>query len=208
MPFGKLLRRDRRRVLVRIIDITRVLQEAPVYPGDIRAEINERTDFGGAARCSVINAGSHSGTHADAFSHFIKDGLTIDQMPLENYCGPCLVLTVPKNSLIQQEDLQGKLGGAERIILHTGGNSFLSEDAANYLVNCRIKAVVTDAVSIGPNDNEAAIHISLMRSGIAIIENAVLDQVEDGKYFLFAFPVKYGDCDGAPVRAVLLRGDE
>lgn len=191
-----------------IIDITRVFQEAPVYPGDILPEITERSDSDGIARCSIIHAGSHSGTHADAFSHFIKGGLTIDKMPLENYCGPCLVISVPNNCLIQQDDLQGKLAGAERIILHSGGNAFLSEDAANYLINCKIKTLVTDAVSVGPADNEAAIHLLLMREGIAIVENADLDHVEDGKYFLFAFPAKYGDCDGAPVRAVLLRGDE
>lgn len=191
-----------------IYDITRVFQEAPVYPGDIKPEITERNDFGEGAKCSQIKAGSHSGTHADAFSHFIMDGVTIDDMPLDYYCGSCRVVTVPNNGLIKQEDLLGKLGGAERVILHTGGNAFLSEDAAAYLVNCRIKTIVTDSVSIGPQDNEVSIHLSLMRGGIAIIENALLDNIKDGEYILFAFPIKYGKCDGAPVRAVLLRGDE
>lgn len=189
---------------MKIYDITRTMQEAPVYPGDTAPEITERTDFGGGARCSMIRAGSHSGTHADAFSHFLADGLTIDAMPLENYCGRCRVLTVTADELIRQDDLQGRLGGTERLVLHTGGKAYLCEEAAEYVAGCGILALVTDAVSVGPGDNEAAIHHILMERGVAIIENAVLDGVPDGDYLLFAFPVKYGGCDGAPVRAVLL----
>ena len=44
----------------------------------------------------------------------------------------------------------------------------------------------------------------LMEGGAAIVENAVLSGVPDGDYLIFAFPVKYGGCDGAPVRAVLI----
>ena len=189
---------------MKIFDITRTAQEAPVYPGDSAVTIEALESPGAGARCSRITAGSHSGTHADAFSHFLADGLTIDKMPLENYCGPCRVLTVPGAELICQSDLQGRLGGAERIALHTDGNIFLCEEAAEYIVSCGIRALVTDAVSVGPADNEAAIHRILMNGGVAIVENAVLTDVPDGDYLLFAFPVKYGGCDGAPVRAVLL----
>ena len=192
---------------MKIFDITRGLLEAPVYPGDQAPEIAEVPDTKGY-RLSQVSASSHAGTHADAFSHFLADGLTIDAMPLENYCGPCRVLTVPAEELIKREDLQGRLGGAERLVLHSGGKSFLCEEAAEYIASCGIRALVTDSVSVGPLDNEAAIHSILMNSGVAIIENAALDQVPDGDYLLFAFPIKYGGCDGAPVRAVLLREGE
>ena len=59
-------------------------------------------------------------------------------------------------------------------------------------------------LSVAPDDNERNIHELLMGGNVAVIENAVLDGVEDGDYLLFAFPVKYGGCDGAPVRAVLI----
>ena len=189
---------------MKIFDISRVAQDAPVYPGDPAPVIEELESPGAGARCSRITAGSHSGTHADAFSHFLADGLPIDQMPLENYCGPCRVVSVPDAELICQENLQGRLGGAERIALHTGGNVFLCEEAAEYIVSCGIRALVTDSVSVGPADNEAVIHRILMNGGVAIVENADLEGVPDGDYLLFAFPVKYGGCDGAPVRAVLL----
>ena len=36
----------------------------------------------------------------------------------------------------------------------------------------------------------------------------MLDETPDGDYLLFAFPMKYAGCDGAPVRAVLLADTE
>ena len=73
---------------------------------------------------------------------------------------------------------------------------------------CGVKAILTDAVSVGPADNEAMIHTILMRGGVAIVENVTLDAVADGDYLLFAFPMKLGGADGAPVRAVLVGPDE
>ena len=160
---------------------------------------------GDAFNCSLVTAGSHMGTHADAFCHFIADSdVSIDRMPLENYCGKCRVISVPADSLITLDDIRGRLEGAERIVIHGGGSSYLCEEAAEYIAACKVKAVVTDAWSVAPLDNEASIHGILFGAKIAVVENVVLDGVEDGEYLLFAFPVKYGGCDGAPVRAVLI----
>lgn len=189
---------------MRIYDITRTLQEAPVYPGDEAPQLSRQALDGGVPDRFTLTMNVHGGTHADAFSHFLPGGESIDAMPLERYCGKCRVLRVPAEGLVRVEDLRGKLGGKRRIALMSGGSAFLCEAAAEYLAACEIKTVLTDAVSIAPPDNEAAVHTILMRAGIAIIENAVLDGVPEGDYLLFAFPLKLGGSDGAPVRAVLL----
>ena len=191
---------------MKIIDITRTLQDAPIYYKDEPASftLSQSIENGDECNSSVITSGVHLGTHADAFSHFIPGGTTIDCMPLEHYCGNCRILTVPENSLIKVSDIKGRLSGCERLALRSGGNSFLCEQAAEYLAACGIKAVLTDAFSVAPDDNEKNIHELLFNGGVAVIENVSLDEVEDGDYLLFAFPVKYGGCDGAPVRAVLI----
>jgi len=191
---------------MKIIDISRTLQDAPLYPGDESAKIELVQDMEQGQPCNtgVITAGLHLGTHADAFSHFIAEGSTIDQMPLEHYCGKCRVITVPSDSLVKLSDIKGRLAGGERIALRSEGTSFLCEQAAEYIAACGIKAVLTDAVSVAPSDNEECIHRLLMEGKVAIIENVTLEGVEDGDYLLFAFPVKYGGADGAPVRAVLI----
>jgi len=192
---------------MRIIDITRVAQDAPVYPGASSIEVNQVYDMhkGAAFNASMITAGSHMGTHADASRHFIKDNTTgIDKMELSLYYGSCRVITFPENTLITRNALEGKIDGCERLVIHGGGFSYLAKDAADYIVEAGVRTIVTDAWSIAPLDNEAEIHETIMAPGLAVVENAVLDGVEDGEYTLCAFPVKLGGCDGAPVRAVLL----
>lgn len=189
---------------MRIYDITRILQEAPVYPGDEAPMLTRQTISPGTPDRFAVAMGLHSGTHADAFSHFLPEGASIESMPLERYCGPCRVLNVPAGCLIRMDDLRGRISGAQRIALQSGGSSYLCEEAAEYLAACGVRTVVTDAVSVAPQYNEAGVHTILMRAGIAIIENAVLDGVPEGDYLLFAFPMKIGGSDGAPVRAVLL----
>ena len=191
---------------MKIIDITRTLQDAPLYYSDEPATIERVKDMEHGDECnvSVFTGGVHLGTHADAFSHYQADGTTIDRMPLEHYCGKCRVLTVPADTLVKLSDIKGRLAGSERIALRSGGTSYLCEQAAEYIAACGIKAVLTDAVSVAPADNERSIHELLAGGEVAVIENVVLDDVEDGDYLLFAFPVKYGGCDGAPVRAVLI----
>ncbi len=192
---------------MRIYDITRTLQSAPVYPGDepprLTCEARE-----GMPDAFTVTMGAHSGTHADAFSHFIPDGASIDNMPLERYCGPVRLLRVSAEGLIRMDDLRGRLGGAQRVALCSGGGAYLCEEAAEYLAACGVQTVLTDAVSIAPQDNEAAVHRILLGAGIAIVENAVLDDVPEGDYLLIALPLKLGGADGAPLRAVLLSPDE
>ncbi len=194
---------------MKIYDITRGIMEAPAYPGDkpVSFEKDKDMEKGDSCNASIITACVHAGTHADAFSHFLPEGETIDRMPLENYCGKCRVLTVPSDTLVKLSDIKGRLAGGERLVLRSGGTSFLCEQAAEYIAACGIKAVITDSVSIAPDDNEEAIHKLLFEGRVALIENVVLDGIEDGDYLLFAFPAKYEGCDGAPVRAVLVAAE-
>jgi len=196
---------------MKIIDITRTFQDAPLYQNDpsVKIEILSAIENGDEFNESLITATSHAGTHADSASHYLGNiGKTIDQMPLDLYCGNCMVISVPPNTLIKASDLQGRIEGSKKVVLHGGGNSFLCVQAAQYLISCGVRTIVTDAASVAPSDNERQIHEILLSAGAAIIENVILDGVADGKYILFAFPAKYGGLDGAPVRAVLITQDD
>ena len=195
---------------MKLIDISRTLQEAPIYPGASPAKIEPLCEIskGAPFNASLITAGSHMGTHADAGLHFLADNTTgIDKMELSRYYGPCRVVSVPENALIQKADLEGKIDGCERLVIHGGGLSYLTKEAAEYIVEKKILTVVTDGWSVAPLDNEAEIHSIIMAPGTAVVESVILDGVADGDYILCAFPVKIGGCDGAPVRAVLIAQD-
>ena len=191
-----------------IIDITRVAQEAPLYPGTPPLSIERLSDVnkGDPYSVSKFVFTSHLGTHADAFSHFLPGGVeAIDQLALDYYYGPARVVTVPANELITVEQLKGRLDSAERLVIHGGGQSYFSKAAVDYLIERGIKTVIIDAWSVAPPDNETEIHRTLFKAKIAVVENVILDGVADGDYIIAAFPLKIKGSDGAPVRAALIK---
>ena len=193
-----------------LIDITRPVQEAPIYPGSPPVVIERIFDMtrGDVYNASIITAGSHMGTHADAYTHFLAEStVSIDRMELKHYYGLCQVLTVPENTLLTPEHLIA-VADTKRLVIHGGGYSYLTEDAARYMAEKGIFTLVTDAWSVAPLDNEVAVHRILLGAGVAVVENVILDHVVDDPYTLSAFPIKFVGCDGAPVRAVLIRQDD
>src|SRR4028119_1692314 len=74
---------------------------------------------------SQISMGTHQGTHLDAMYHFIEDGKTIDQMPLDWFYGEAHLLKIPKqaNQIITVEDFlpyEHLLTPEAKIIFETG----------------------------------------------------------------------------------------
>ena len=188
-----------------IIDITRTMQEAPLYADTPKPEFSNiaTIDKNGYNEQQLIIT-THTGTHTDACSHFMRNGTTIDRMPLDRYVGDCILVTVLSEGEIT-EDMLKPYAGFNRILLRTGGKAYLTEKTARFLVSCGVITVGTDALSIAPSDNEKAVHEVLLGAEIAIIENLYFDDVDDGEYCLFAAPLKIKGADGSPVRALLIK---
>ena len=78
-----------------ILDISPPVGPAsPVWPGDTAyaAEVHWPRSDGSPVLVHRFTTTPHVGAHADAPSHFLPEGRTIDAVPLEPYLGPCLVL--------------------------------------------------------------------------------------------------------------------
>lgn len=188
-------------------DITRELRTAPLYPGTPRPELTfaARIGEGSEYHLSRLFLDSHTGTHCDAPLHFFADGLDITQLPLDYFIGECYVLTVPLHSHISRAELKGRIPyGTRRLLLHTKGQGYLTEDAASYLVSLGLLTVGTDAMSVAPPDCEAPVHKILLAAPVAILEQLNLSDVPDGTYFLSALPLKVAGAEAAPCRAVLI----
>lgn len=65
----------------------------PVYPGHAVVELSP-TDAEPPRQLMHLHAGTHSGTHIDAARHFVPNGRTIDEYPLERFVLPAVVLPV------------------------------------------------------------------------------------------------------------------
>lgn len=204
--------------MAEIIDISRELKESTAYwPGDTPFSSSTVVEIGPESnvKLSSFVTSPHVGTHADAPSHFIREGLTIDEVALAPFYGPATVIDVGETDLITEEHLPD--GHEERLLFKSrsgerADTKFVEEypafDPAMIKV-CAERGVIlmgTDAASVDPVDSGALpAHHTLARNGIINLENLKLTHVEAGNYTLSAFPIKLVDKEAAPVRAVLIR---
>ena len=63
-------------------------------------EERRRMSKGDPNNSSALNMSVHSGTHIDAPFHFVAEGLTIDELPLDRFIGPALVFEVDSERYI------------------------------------------------------------------------------------------------------------
>jgi len=217
----------RRRIMKkRIIDLTYDFEEKMmVYPGNSKPTIEkvatvEKEGF----NISRITFISHTGTHIDAPRHFIKNGETIDKIPLEKLAGEAVLVdlsTKKKGSLITLTDFkpfENLIHKGDILLLNTGiYKSYgkpefnlefptIDPDVARWIVNKEISALATDATSVDPvGEEEGVIHHILLGAGIPIVENlANLGQIKKQRFFFIALPLKIKDGDGAPCRAIAI----
>ncbi len=187
-------------------DITRELISAPLYPDAPQPQLEQlaKMSEGAPYNFSILHANLHAGTHIDAYHHFCDGELDAAEMPLEHFIGPCYVLSVPENCLVGAEFFKDNLpGGFKRLLLKSGGTSYLAPDAGAYLIEEGLITVGSDAWSVAPAEDEGSIHLPFLSNHVAIIESLDLSGVEDGEYFLVAAPLKIKGAEGASCRALL-----
>lgn len=164
-----------------------------------------------------IVMGSHQGTHLDAMYHFLDDGKTLDQMPLDWFYGPVHVLRIPKaaGEEITADDFrpfEHLLTPEAKIIYETGWHrqfgqdiffeSFpsLTQEAATYLADRGIRLLGMDTPT--PGNDWYEVHHILLGKEIVIVESLTnLDQVPD-EFTFMGFPLNLKGRDGSPIRAV------
>lgn len=176
-------------------------------------------------RCreSNISLNAHTGTHIDAPSHFLQDGITIDQIELENCFGPSLVLDmtrvkerIGKEELIAQEHKQRQIKKDDIILLKTLNSNigatekfdpefvYLSADGAEYLASKGIRAVGIDYLGIERSQQGHPTHYVLLSKEILIIEGLRLAHIKPGEYYFCCLPLNTMGLEAAPARAVLI----
>lgn len=205
---------------VRLYDISPLISaRVAVFPGDIPFSRSTTLDIarGDPITLSAITATLHLGAHADAPSHYHREGATIDRQPLDLYLGPCLLrrATGARGRTVGVADLDGRVpDGTERLVIATGTfpdpDRWTADFAAldpmlvEWLADRGVRLVVVDVPSVDrPDSKDLPAHAACRRRGIAIIEGVALDGVPEGHYELIALPLRISGADASPVRAVL-----
>lgn len=191
-----------------LIDISRELLTAPVYPGDPFPELRfvSRIEDGADCNLGVVETCLHTGTHADAPLHFIPDAPAIDDVELASFIGPCRVIAAPAGEITGEFVNLHFPRACERLLIKSGGKAFFMDSAAQEAAALPLKLIGTDSLSIGRKGDQIRPHRAFLSKNIAVLEGLMLDHVPPGDYFLMAFPLKIWDAEAAPVRAVLLKG--
>jgi len=207
-----------------IYDISLTLSaDLPVWPGEpaVTLEQVKSINQGANANVSRLEMGVHTGTHVDAPHHFLNDGRSVEQLPLEVLTGPCYVLQLPDDvDEISAEVLTRTPipAGVERLLFGTSNSRWwargeqqfqtdfvaVSEDGAAWLVARGIKLVGVDYLSVAPYKQSRPTHQVLLTAGVVIVEGLNLAQVPRGFYTLYCLPLKLAGSDGAPARAILV----
>ncbi len=218
---------------VRVVDLSVPLDESTqVYPGDPHARMWPATTIAGEGYNVLhVQLGSQTGTHVDAPYHVREDGLRIDQLPLERFIGP-LVL-VEARGLAPRTPIGWKhlAGDAHRLrpgvvlVLHTGWSAhrgtpayfahpFLDADATRRVLGCGVRTIGLDAPSLdettpdGLTAGGLAAHQLVAAVDGVIIESLTGLQDIRGAATLSALPLRLTAADGAPCRAVALEGEQ
>jgi len=179
-------------------------------------EERRRMSKGDPNNSSALNMSVHSGTHIDAPFHFVADGNTIDQLPVDRFIGPALVYAVEAERYITKEHVAGiRLDGATRVLFKTRNSELLhqreydpdfvafSVEAAQSLVELGVELVGLDYLSVAHADEQVPVHRAFLDHGVVLLEGIDLSAVAPGHYELMCLPIPLGDSDGAPCRAVL-----
>jgi len=210
---------------VKFIDVSIPIRTAmTVYRGNppvrIRAAMTLRTD---GVNLSELCLGSHTGTHIDAPSHFIKGGKGIDRVDLDRFIGPAWVadLRGVKGGIGAVELTKARIPrGSRRVLLRTSNSRlwhparpfrtdfvYLAADGADWMVARGVELVGIDYLSIeGYGVPGAPTHTRLLGAGIPIVEGLDLFNVRPGRWQMAALPLRIENGDAGLTRAVLWSG--
>lgn len=193
-----------------------------IYPGnpEIVIEAQQAMSSGAGANVSRISFGSHTGTHVDAVKHFIDDGETADQIPLEKLVGAAILLSFDSTVMsIGAAELERQdIGTHTRILLRTRNSdfpddanfvrdyTFLAPDGAEYLADKGVELVGIDYLSIEQfRSGHHRTHRTLLGRGVVIVEGLALAAPTPGTYEFVCLPLLLEGLDGAPARAILIQ---
>jgi arylformamidase len=188
-----------------------------VWPGDtpLSREVLLDTQRGDLITLSTLRATVHLGAHADAPSHVLADGRSIDECPIDDYVGVCQVigLEVGPKARVVAGDLPVSIC-ARRVLFRTGtftatgplpeDFAALTPELADFLHALGVCLVGVDTPSVDLFDSkDLPAHRAFFGHGIAVLEGLDLQGVPEGLHELIALPLKLAGFEASPVRAVL-----
>lgn len=140
-----------------IYDISQNIFEAKIYPGDPKPtkKIINSIKKKDQSNLSSFRMCSHIETHVDAPSHFLENGMTIEEISLEKFIGFTYVFET--NELIDKS---------------------VVNEICNKIKDTNIDLIRTELLTFGSDEEEQEIHKLLLGSNIVLLEGINLKEEE------------------------------
>ncbi len=208
------------------IDLTLTISKSiPSFPGSPKPQFISWSSLKeDGYNLELLFLSSHTGTHLDAPFHFVKNGIKIDQIPLDRLMGKAILIklkksknsSISKSDILQFEKKNGNIPKNSSIFFFTDWQKNLKNDnyftenpglalsAAKYLAQKKTNLVGIDSPSIDLGKDESfSVHHTLSKNNILIVENlANLNKISSKEFNFTILPLKLKDATGSPVRAV------
>lgn len=203
--------------------LTEELSRIPSFPPPRIRQITKIPEH--RANVTEMHMVVHHGTHLDAPRHFIVDGPTMDEIPLERLYGPGVVwrIDAPDEGVIDVKDLEAatpRMQEGDIVLIDTGRarhintgkymkHAALTGEAAQWLVSQGAKIVGVDfatpdlAAHLRPPDFAFPVHYTLLSQGVLIAEHVNnLDKIAGHRAEIMFLGLNIAGSDGAPARVV------
>jgi kynurenine formamidase len=198
-----------------------------VYPGDPEPALTVHSTVArDGFNLLHVAMGSQTGTHVDAPYHFDDATPRIDEVPLDRFLGPAVVVDAtdagPRGRIGWRhvEPVADRLGPGVVVLLRTDwslrygdpsyfDNPFLDAGACRRMLDAGVRTFCIDAINLDetPDPDHPGegfpVHHLIAEAGGVIGENLRnLAAVDWADPFVMALPIALEGADGAPVRAV------
>ena len=203
--------------------LTEELSRIPSFPQPHIRQISRIPEH--RANVTEVHMVVHHGTHIDAPRHFIADGPTMDEVPLERLYGPGVVwhFDVADGGIIDVADLERatpRMRPGDMVLIDTSRSRYinterymqhacLTGEAAAWLVEQGAKLVGIDcptpdlASPLRPPDFAFPVHYTLLSRGILIAEHVTnLAPLVGKRAEIMFLGLNIAGSDGAPARPV------
>lgn len=200
-----------------IYDISIGISEGMInYPGNPKAKIKSYLKIPKSKNnVSIIEIGSHTGTHVDSELHIRSKGKGTDSLPLESLYGKARVLDLSNsgNSIGENELSRFKIRKGEIILVKTNNSlkqytkfrkdyAHISVSGARYLASRGARTLGVDYLSVKRFNRDDIVH-DIIIENMTLFEGLCLKGIKGGEYVFAGLPLKI-KCDGAPARAILI----
>jgi kynurenine formamidase len=216
--------------MAKLIDLSHPLEHGQLnFPYDPKITVLVHNTVASIGyNMTQLSLATHQGTHLDVPYHFYDDGKTVDQMPLDCFYGPAVLIDLAPGARlaartpITVEMFQPhaeKFQPGAKVIYRTGWDQMfgtaasfsdlpsLTREAADWIAGRRIGLLGMDTLT--PSTDWKEVHLALLKKGVEVVIVEGLANLErlPEQFTFVGFPLNIKGRDGSPIRAVAIVDD-